>query len=115
MSNMELAELALILHSTRLEQVAVLMTVYSAYLVTAYIAAKKLTSFQLTAITLIYSVMVLITIAGYVGLANQAIALEIHRSGQDMRFIFEAIAVTNFIGYLLSLAFMWHSRKRSEQ
>ena len=113
MTKIELAELALMLHSTRLEQVSVLIAMVSGYLVTAYLVANKLTLFQLIAITLIYSLMVLITILGYIGLWSQANALSLHQSGEDRIMLYSMISATFFAGYLLSLVFMWHSRRQN--
>jgi hypothetical protein len=110
LTKFEMAELALMLHSTRLEQVSVLIALFSAYLATAYLVATKLTRFQLWAITILYSALVLVTTAGYIGLSSQASALALQRSGVDQISLFIGIGATFILAWILSLAFMWHSR-----
>ena len=115
LTKFELAELALMFHSTRLEQISVLVALFSGYLATAYLVAKKLTRFQLSAITILYSILVLVAIRGYIGLSSQAAALSLQQSGLDQIFIFRGIGITFMLAWILSLAFMWHSRRQGKE
>ncbi|XOV86395.1 MAG: hypothetical protein ACFHX7_15685 [Pseudomonadota bacterium] len=112
MSKLELAQLALDYHATRLEQVSVMLTEMSAYTIVAYFAAKKLSLFQITAISVVYSVTVLITILGYWGLSVESVALMQARTGASVFYTNLLImTITFLISWLLSIAFMIHSRR----
>ena len=111
MSKFELAELVLQLHATRVDQVAVLLTILSAYLVVAYLVARKLSLFQLIAITLIYSVSTIVTVLGYWSLGRQATAISVMQTGTSTDPIYLTMAIMFLLAWALSIGFMIHSRR----
>lgn len=70
MTNYELVDLTISIQSANFEAVAIYLSVLSAYLVTAYLAAKSLTRFQLYSISTIYSVFMLMQLVQFVQLGN---------------------------------------------
>jgi len=115
MSRFELSELSMLLWANRLEQLAGLVTLISGYLVVAYLVAKKLTAFQWISVTLIYSVVALSMILGYLGLAIQAAALQVAQSGTSRYPVFVAISISFLLSWMLSIVFMIHSRRTEDQ
>lgn len=112
LTKFEMAELALMYHAARLEQVSVLIAIFTGYIATAYLIASKLTRFQLVSITFVYSIMVLILTAGYMGISIEASALDEQREGSFQMNIFTSVGAIFLVAWILSLSFMWHSRRR---
>lgn len=114
MSNYELTELAMIVQSTTNEAVAIYLSVLSAYLAVAYLAGDKLTKFQLYSITVIYSAWVAIQFAGFFQLNSLGNDIVFYTTGIDNSIPYLIGQIVVLASWLLSLAFMRHSRTQSD-
>ncbi|MGI9290411.1 MAG: hypothetical protein ACR2QG_03930 [Gammaproteobacteria bacterium] len=108
----ELSELILLTYSTLIEQLTVFLTVVFAYFVVAYLVGKKLSIFQICAVTLVYSAFCLIALGGYFALSERLWNLVFFRDG-EVPLILSASFWVCVIGWLLSLVFMLHARYKS--
>ena len=82
MNYFEFSELILLTYSTMIEQLTVFLTVLFAYFAVAYLVAKKLSTFQLLAVTLVYSLFQLIAIYGIWALSDRLGELLTIRDGE---------------------------------
>lgn len=113
LSYYELSELILLTYSLLIEQVSVLLTVVFAYFVVAYLTGKKLSAFQLSAVTIVYSTFCLVAIGGYWSLSIRLWNLFYFREGEVPLTLFASFFVC-ILGWLLSLAFMIHTRYKDK-
>jgi hypothetical protein len=109
----ELSELVLINYSTLIEQLSVFITVLFAYFAVAYLVAKKISAFQLLAVTFVYSAFSIVAIGGYWSLSVRLWNLMYFRDGEVPITLFASFAVC-VVGWLLSLAFMFHARYKND-
>jgi len=111
MSSFELMELMLAYNSTLLEQSTVFMSALFGYLAAAYFVGKKLNTFQLVSITVIYSVFSLNLLVGFFVISATAVDLLFFISGNDQTVVFTGYGVSLVAAFLLSIVFMFHARK----
>jgi hypothetical protein len=112
-NSFELAELTLMTLSTSLEQLTLFLTVLFAYFAVAYLVGKKLSIFQLYSITFVYSAFSLIAIVTFMSLNQRLEALLLFRNG-DTPIPWILPTSVCFVGWILSIAFMVHSRKKDD-
>jgi hypothetical protein len=112
-SEFELAELILMTISTGIEQLNQFLTVLFAYFLVAYLVGKKLSSFQLFAITFVYSVFSFIAVFAFAGLQLSLLQMLEFRDGVSLLPWF-APPLTCFAAWMLSIIFMIHSRRRGD-
>ena len=112
-SYFELSELVLMTYSTMMEQLTVFISVMFAYFAVAYLVGKKLSSFQLFAITLVYSAFSLIAIFGIWRLSTRLGELLIFRDGESSVALMGSV-ITCTVAWALSIVFMFHSRKQED-
>jgi hypothetical protein len=110
-SSFELSELILMTLSTSIEQMTLFLTVLFAYFAVAYLVGKKLSIFQLYSITFVYSAFSLVAIAAFIEIGQYLEMLLVYRDGETpiSWIIPTSICV---IGWILSIAFMVHSRRK---
>ena len=109
----ELSELILLTYSTMIEQLTVFLTVLFAFFVISYLVAKKLSVFQLTAVTLVYSAFCIVAIAGFWNLSTRLWNLVYFRDGEVPMALAASVWVC-VIGWILSLVFMVHARLKND-
>ena len=109
----ELSDLILLTYSTLIDQLSVFLTVLFAYFIVAYLIAKKLSVFQLSAVSLVYSAFCIVAIGGYWSLSIRLWHLVYFRDGDVPITLFASFGVC-VVGWLLSLAFMLHARYKDD-
>jgi hypothetical protein len=109
----ELSELVLLTYSTLIDQLSVLLTVLFGYFVASYLVAKKLSLFQVWAVSLVYSAFCIVAIGGYLSLTVRLWNLVYFRDGDVPVTLFASFLVCVF-GWLLSVAFMINARYKTE-
>ena len=105
----ELSDLILSTYATMLDQFSVFQSVLFAYFVMAYLLAKKLSVFQLSSVSLVYSAFCIVAIAGYFNLADRLWDFVYFRDGEVSVALYSS-AVVCIVGWLISLIFMLHAR-----
>jgi len=112
-SYFELSELVLMTYSTMIEQLTVFISVLFAYFAVAYLVGKKLSGFQLFAVTLVYSAFSLIAIFGIWRLSSRLGELLILRDGETSAALLASV-ITCTVAWVLSIVFMFHSRNQED-
>ena len=113
MSAFELAELQTHLHSTNLEQIAMFMSLLSAYLIVAYLVGSQLTRFQVWAASSIYALFSLIIVIGYFNLFIQLAEVIYYRTGVDVALFGIVATFLILLAWVTSFIFMANVRKQA--
>ena len=109
--NSELMEILFLAFSATMEAFALYLTILFAYLAAAYFAGRALSRFQVISLSVIYSIVLLITIFSHL-LVSEGL-LEVSRALTDRDFspFVYVLSSFMFMSWPLSLFFMAQSRK----
>jgi|ETNmetMinimDraft_35_1059890.scaffolds.fasta_scaffold29128_3 hypothetical protein len=118
MSAFELADLQTTYQGLTNSTITAFTSATFAYIVLCYLAASKLTRNQLFAVSIVYSIFMLIQIVMLVSYSGNTMSLQRHiatvYSDREMlptlTFFFYPIAA--FIGWLMSITYMWSLVRR---
>lgn len=111
LSTYEISELTMLTVSTSIDQLMLIITVIFAYFAVAYLVGDKLTRFQLYSITFVYSSFTFVAIYVMAGLSQRISRLIAYSQG-DFQLLWYIPPLLCFSGWVLSIAFMIHSRNQ---
>ncbi|MFK7864550.1 MAG: hypothetical protein AB8B95_10040 [Pseudohongiellaceae bacterium] len=109
----ELTELMLIFQEARQEQVTLMISCLTGYVVAAHLVAGKLSKIQVFAISAIYTIFLFVLVLGYYSLGMDANEATIARDGTDNSSIYTLMSWIFVLAWLLSILFMYQSRKKA--
>lgn len=114
LTRFEIHELFYMARDSAANDFSVLLTLLSAYLVVAYLSAKKLTMFQLIAVTVIYTVSFFYVALGYYFALDTAMETGAYLAGWEPSIWWRGMALVVTVAWLLSIIFMIQARLRDD-
>ena len=120
MTEAELFEAGQFAFSNCLTAFGIFVSLLSGYLVMIYVIGEKMSRSQIVIINLLYSIISMTIIAGFISFAiighetsQLAINMSKQRSAGPLPFVAEVAAVTLLLCYIASLKFTWDVRRTS--
>ena len=114
LTRFEVYELFYMARDSAASDFSVLLTLLSAFLVVAYFSAKKLTMFQLIAVTAIYTASYFYVALGYYFALDTAMETGAYLAGWEASVWWRGMAVVVAVAWLLSIIFMIQARIRKD-
>jgi len=122
MTEYELADNAMSYLSTALTAFGMYITVISGYVITAFVAGKRLNLSQVWIVNVLFfftaSAFTMVTVGCYVRTneyANRLLELDPNRASYFSEFAAVLVGVIQILGIVASLYFMWSKRRIKEE
>lgn len=112
MSSYEITDLYYTIRDSAVFVVSTFMTVLFAYLAVAHFVARKLETFEVTAISLIYSIFSLFLFSGVVGSMISLSNIQEFLSGTKFLIVDIGFPIFLFVCWLASLFYMYREHRR---
>ena len=114
LSNFEVVQIFYMAREAASGDMSFLVTILSAYLVAVFLAAKRLSRFQILTITAIYTATFFYTSLGYYFAYSAVLSAGEQLSGQPIPAWSNGIIAVIFVAWLVSIVFMVHARREGD-